>query len=80
MFPYSQAIEAMKEVIESELDARPTHIYDNIDITGQQENLDDLGVAACLIGGTTLHTGLSFAFDAKNYTPLSNQSRDKLRK
>ena len=41
IYPNSEMIDCMKELLESSEDNRPIHLSDDIDATGQQENIDD---------------------------------------
>ena len=41
IFPNSPMIDEMRELLERSNDTRPQHMFENIDVAGQQENLDD---------------------------------------
>ena len=41
IYPGSSMIDEMRELLESSDDTRPMHMLENIDATGQQENMDD---------------------------------------
>jgi hypothetical protein len=41
IYPGSSMIDEMRELLESSDDTRPMHMLENIDTTGQQENMDD---------------------------------------
>ena len=41
IFPNSSMIDEMRELLESSNETRPQHMYENIDVAGQQENLDN---------------------------------------
>ena len=44
IYPNSNMIDEMRDILESNDDTRPKHLYEMIDPTGEQENLDDMDI------------------------------------